>query len=63
MRAVPSIAAGTRHVFGVGLQAILIAAIVGLVALAMSAVYKPAGIHRRCRRRRRRSFLGENHGA
>jgi hypothetical protein len=43
MRAVPSIASGTRHVVSVGLQAILIAAILGLAALAASAVYKPAG--------------------
>ena len=42
MRAVPSIASGTRHVVGVGLQALLIAAILGLAALAASAIYKPA---------------------
>jgi hypothetical protein len=42
MRAVPSIASGTRHIFGVGLQALLIAAILGLAALAASAIYKPA---------------------
>jgi hypothetical protein len=44
MRAIPTIASGTRHVVGVGLQALLIAAILGLAALAMSAVYKPAGL-------------------
>ena len=43
MRAVPSIASGTRHVIGVGLEALLIAAIIASLALAFSAVYKPAG--------------------
>ena len=42
MRAVSSITSGTRHIAGVGLQALLIAAILGLAALAASAVYKPA---------------------
>ena len=42
MRAVPSIASGSRHIVGVGLQALLIAAILGLAALAASAIYKPA---------------------
>ena len=42
MRAVPTIASGTRHVVGVGVQALLIAAILGLAALAASAIYKPA---------------------
>ena len=42
MRAVPTIASGTRHIAGVGLQALLIAAILGLAALAASAIYKPA---------------------
>ena len=32
-----------RHVVGVGLQAVIVAAIIAVVALAMSAVYKPAG--------------------
>ena len=43
MRAVPSIASGTRHIVSVGLQALLISAILGLAALAASAVYRPAG--------------------
>jgi hypothetical protein len=38
MRAIQTIASGTRHVLGVGLQALLIAAILGLAAPAMSAV-------------------------
>ncbi len=42
MRADPSIASGSRHIVGVGLQALLISAILGLAALAASAVYKPA---------------------
>ena len=42
MRPGSTIASGTRHVFGVGLQALLIAAILGLAALAASAIYKPA---------------------
>lgn len=42
MRAVPSIVAGTRHIVGVGVQALLIAAILGLAALAASAIYRPA---------------------
>lgn len=43
MQAGHHLARGARHVAGVSLQAILIAAIVGTVALTMSAVYKPAG--------------------
>ena len=43
MRAPSTIARGTRHIVGVGLQAVLLAAIVATVALAMSAFYKPAG--------------------
>jgi hypothetical protein len=43
MRPGASIARGTRHVAGVGLQALLVAAIIATVALAMSAIYKPAG--------------------
>jgi hypothetical protein len=43
MRAGPAIASGGRHVVGVGLQALLVAAIVGAIALAMSGVYRPAG--------------------
>lgn len=42
MRSSSTIASGSRHVIGVGLQAFLIAAILGLAALAASAVYKPA---------------------
>jgi hypothetical protein len=34
---------GVRHIIGVGLQALILAAIIATVALAMSAVYKPAG--------------------
>lgn len=44
MRAGSVVARSTRHLFGVGLQALLIAAIVGTTALAMSAVYRPAGL-------------------
>lgn len=44
MRAGSVLAAGTRHIVGVGLQALLIAAIIGTAALAMSAVYRPAGV-------------------
>jgi hypothetical protein len=43
MRAGSAIAAGGRHAFEVGLQALVIAAIIAAVALAMSAVYRPAG--------------------
>ena len=43
MRASSTVARGTRHIVGVGLQAVLLAAIVATVALAMSAFYKPAG--------------------
>jgi len=43
MRAGSAIASGARHAVEVGLQALLIAAILATVALAMSAVYKPAG--------------------
>jgi len=43
MRATSTVARGTRHIVGVGLQALLLAAIVATVALAMSAFYKPAG--------------------
>ena len=43
MRAEQALGRGVRHVTGVTLQALLLAAIVGTVALAMSAVYKPAG--------------------
>jgi hypothetical protein len=43
MRAVSFLGRGTRHVVGVGLQALLLVAIVGIIALTMSAVYKPAG--------------------
>jgi hypothetical protein len=43
MRAGHVAASGARHVIGVGLQALLVAAIIATVALAMSAVYKPAG--------------------
>lgn len=43
MRASSTIARGTRHIVGVGLQALLLAAIIGTIALAMSAFYKPAG--------------------
>lgn len=44
MRPSSFIASGTRHVLGVGLQALLITAILGLAALSASAVYKPAGL-------------------
>jgi hypothetical protein len=43
MRAGSAINSGFRHAVEVGLQALLIAAIVALVALMFSAVYKPAG--------------------
>jgi hypothetical protein len=43
MRAGTTIASIARHHTAVAIQAILVAAIVGTVALAMSAVYKPAG--------------------
>ena len=43
MRAGSAIASSTRHVLGVAMEALLIAAIVATVALALSAVYKPAG--------------------
>jgi hypothetical protein len=38
-----NVAAGARHVIGVGLQALILSAIIATVALAMSAVYQPAG--------------------
>ena len=43
MQAGSTIGSGARHVVGVGLQAVIVAAIIAVVALAMSAVYKPAG--------------------
>ena len=43
MRAGSAISSGVRHTLEVGLQALLIAAIIALVALMFSAVYKPAG--------------------
>jgi hypothetical protein len=43
MRAGSAIGSGARHAVEVGLQALLIAAIIATVALAMSAVYRPAG--------------------
>ncbi len=43
MRASSTVARGTRHIVGVGLQALLLTAIIGSIALAMSAFYKPAG--------------------
>jgi hypothetical protein len=43
MRADKALGRGARHVTGIGLQALLLAAIIGTVALAMSAIYKPAG--------------------
>jgi hypothetical protein len=43
MRAGSTAARGTRHILGVSLQALLLAAILGTIALAMSGVYKPAG--------------------
>jgi hypothetical protein len=43
MRAGATVTSGARHVVGVGLQALIISAILATVALAMSAVYKPAG--------------------
>ena len=43
MQAGSRFASGARHIVGVGLQAVIIAAILATVALAMSAVYKPAG--------------------
>jgi hypothetical protein len=43
MRAGPALVAVGRHVGGVGLQALLVAAIVATAALALSAVYRPAG--------------------
>lgn len=42
MRATTTIASGTRHILGVSLQALLIAAIIGTAALVTSAVYQPA---------------------
>ncbi len=42
MRVISTMASGTRHVAGVGLQALLIAAIVASLALALSAVLRPA---------------------
>jgi hypothetical protein len=43
MRADQAFGRGARHVTGIGLQALLVAAIIATVALAMSAIYKPAG--------------------
>lgn len=43
MRAGSAITSGARHAVEVGLQALIIAAIIATVALAMSAVYRPAG--------------------
>jgi hypothetical protein len=43
MRAGSAIASGARHGVSIGFQALLIAAIIAMVALAMSAVYRPAG--------------------
>lgn len=43
MRAGSAIGAGVRNTLEIGLQALLIAAIIALVALTFSAVYKPAG--------------------
>jgi hypothetical protein len=43
MRAGATVTSGARHVVGVGLQALIISAILATVALAMSAFYKPAG--------------------
>jgi hypothetical protein len=43
MQAGSRFASGARHAIGVGLQALIVAAIIATVALAMSAVYKPAG--------------------
>jgi hypothetical protein len=43
MQAGPTVAKGARHVLGVGTQAVLVAAIVAAIALAMSAIYPPAG--------------------
>ena len=43
MRAGSAIGSGVRHAAEVGLQALLIAAIVATIAVALSAVYKPAG--------------------
>jgi hypothetical protein len=42
MRAVSTLASGARHLTGVAAQAILIAAIIALVALFLSPVYRPA---------------------
>ena len=44
MRVAHFVSAGTRHALSVGMQALLIAAIVGVLALGFSAVYQPAGL-------------------
>ena len=44
MRVTSFITSGTRHVIGVALEALLIAAIIASLALALSAVSKPAGL-------------------
>jgi len=42
MRVVSTFSAGVRHVLSVGLQALLVAAIIGTLALFFSGAYKPA---------------------